>query len=66
MAILPGSDFGRSPTELTARLAFVDFDGTQALANYPEDNRLDQNYLENNCGKTMQAVDLIVDWLESL
>ena len=66
VAILPGSDFGRSPTELTARLAFVDFDGSQALANYPDDNRLDQNYLENNCGKTMQAVDLIVDWLESL
>ncbi len=27
VAVLPGSDFGRPPEELTARLAYVDFDG---------------------------------------
>lgn len=32
VALLPGSDFGRPSQELTVRLAYVDFDGTQALA----------------------------------
>lgn len=31
VAFLPGSDFGRPTTELTARLAFVDFSGELAL-----------------------------------
>ncbi len=32
MAILPGSNFGRPKKELTARLAFVNFDGAKVLA----------------------------------
>ena len=32
VAVLPGSSFGRPESELTARLAFVDFDGARALA----------------------------------
>jgi aspartate aminotransferase len=31
VAVLPGSDFGRPPAELVARLAYVDFDGAAAL-----------------------------------
>jgi aspartate/methionine/tyrosine aminotransferase len=31
VALLPGSAFGRPPGELTARLCFIDFDGTKAL-----------------------------------
>lgn len=66
VAILPGTDFGRPPTELTARLAFVDFDGSVALYNYPDNNFLDQDYLHNSCGKTIKAVDIIIDWVKSL
>lgn len=36
VAVLPGSAFGRPPEELSVRLAFVDFDGEQAL-NYPDE-----------------------------
>ena len=32
VALLPGSAFGMAETSLTARLAFVDFDGNKALA----------------------------------
>ena len=31
VAILPGHEFGRPAEELTARLAYVNFDGEQAL-----------------------------------
>ena len=34
IAVLPGSDFGREETELSFRLAYVDFDGKQALEQY--------------------------------
>ncbi|MFN2353612.1 MAG: pyridoxal phosphate-dependent aminotransferase [Desulfopila sp.] len=66
VAILPGSDFGRSHHDLTARLAFVDFDGAEALRNYPADGRLDMDYLQRYCGKTVDAVDKIAGWLEAL
>ena len=66
VAILPGSDFGRSHHDLTARLAFVDFDGAEALRNYPADGRLDTDYLQRYCGKTVDAVDTIAGWLDTL
>lgn len=66
VAILPGSDFGRPEGELTARLAFVDFDGAAALKNYPQNNALDSGYPARNCGPTLEAVDRIVSWLEAL
>jgi len=66
VAILPGSDFGRPEQELTARLAFVDFDGAAALKNYPQDHRLDSTYLGQNCHATLEAVDRIVSWLQAL
>jgi len=34
VALLPGSAFGMRPSSLTARLAFVDFDGNKALENF--------------------------------
>lgn len=66
VAILPGSDFGRNPGELTARLAFVDFDGGLALQQYPEDGVLNREYLLRCCGRTVEAVERLVGWLEAL
>jgi len=45
VAVLPGSDFGRPEEELTVRIAFVDFDGNKALANYPEDGNVDRAFI---------------------
>ena len=67
VAILPGSEFGRPPGELTARLAFVDFDGARALINAegtPLDRPLPGEFLGENCNRVVTAVERIRDWLQ--
>lgn len=67
VAILPGSSFGRPTSELTARLAFVDFDGARALAaaeQQPADQPLNGDFLSTYCSKVITAVDKICDWLK--
>jgi aspartate aminotransferase len=59
-------DFGRSPAELTARLAYVDFDGARALYgadSIPIEKPLDDDYLETYCGGVLEAVDHIAQWV---
>ncbi|HSM02896.1 MAG TPA: aminotransferase class I/II-fold pyridoxal phosphate-dependent enzyme [Acidimicrobiia bacterium] len=66
VALLPGSAFGRSPHELTARLAYVDFDGAQALAAaeaIPRDQELDAAFLDQYCANTIRAAEVIADWI---
>ncbi|ROR32880.1 pyridoxal phosphate-dependent aminotransferase [Inmirania thermothiophila] len=65
VAILPGTDFGRPAAELTARLAFVDFDGARALVAaeaVPPHQELDDDFLETYCGRVLAAVQRVVDW----
>lgn len=67
VAILPGAEFGRPDEELTARLAYVNFDGAQALmgaSQIPADHTLDADFLETHCPSTMEAVRALVAWLE--
>jgi aspartate aminotransferase len=66
VAILPGVDFGRRSEELTARLAYVDFDGARALYgadSIPIEKPLDDEYLEQYCGGVLEAIDRIADWI---
>lgn len=66
VALLPGEDFGRPPEELTARLAYVAFDGARALAaaeNEPRDNPLNGEFLERYCGQVTEAARRIAAWL---
>lgn len=66
VAILPGSSFGRPEGELTARMAFVDFDGARALAAVEQiasEEKLDETFLREYCGKVLMAIDLMTDWL---
>lgn len=66
VALLPGSDFGRPPEELTARLAYVDFDGAKALAaveTKPRDARLEVTSVETYAPRVLRAVDRIAEWL---
>lgn len=68
VAILPGSNFGRKPEELTARLSYVDFDGKaalEALRSIPEDRPLSEDFLMRNCGHVMKAMDRISEWMNS-
>ena len=65
VAILPGSNFGRPDDELTARIAYVNFDGARALAMAqlaPADKPLDEEFLRNCCGGVLRSIDLICDW----
>jgi aspartate aminotransferase len=68
VAILPGSDFGRPESELTARMAYVDFDGARVLAaaeQRPLDTPLDGAFLTTFCGNVVRAVDLIGEWVRN-
>jgi aspartate aminotransferase len=65
VAILPGSDFGRPPHELTARVAYVDFDGARALAAAEQldlAETLDEGFLRTYCGSILTAVERIEHW----
>lgn len=67
VALLPGSVFGRPAEELTARLAYVDFDGAKALASVesiPPYKNLDEYFLKDNFSHLIDAIDLIGDWLD--
>jgi len=67
VAILPGSDFGRPKDELTARLAYVDFDGARALSvveSSPDGFVIDDNFLVTHCPNVVAATRLICDWVK--
>ena len=66
VAILPGNVFGCSPEELSARLAYVDFDGARALVaaeQIPNSKPLDISFLKLYAPKVMAAIDRICNWL---
>jgi aspartate aminotransferase len=67
VAMLPGSAFGRPEFELSARIAYVDFDGeaamTAAEAIIKEDDITDE-FIEKYCGSTIKAIQLICDWIK--
>ena len=69
VALLPGSVFGRPENELTARLAYVDFDGARALAaaeTLPPYKTPDDDFLNTNCSHIIEAIDLICSWVKGL
>lgn len=67
VAILPGSEFGRPATELTARLAYVDFDGARAMAvleSHGEDYQVDETFLVTHCPNVVAATEAICRWVQ--
>jgi len=68
VAIIPGYAFGREKSELTARLAYVNFNGKEvlkAVQGMSEDERVTEDFLNNYCKDTLEAIDLILDWLHA-
>jgi aspartate aminotransferase len=63
VAALPGSDFGRPATELTVRLAYVDFDGWAALQAADPGVPADAVFARRHCARVMTAGRHIADWL---
>lgn len=67
VAILPGAAFQRQPEELTARLAYVDFDGAKALSaseTVPIDEPLPNGFVEHWCGRVIEAMTRIAEWVQ--
>ena len=64
VALLPGTAFGMAPDTLTARLAYVDFDGTAALADVSsfEDGNA-ESFVTQHAGKMMDGTRLLCEWL---
>ena len=66
VALLPGSAFGRDESELTARLSYVDFDGTKALTAVqviPKEQPLDETFLRRQAPRILAAIDAIGAWI---
>ncbi len=69
VAILPGSAFERPASELTVRLAYVDFDGGAALsasARTPLNEPLPSDDLGTTCGKVLEGIDALCAWLTKM
>ena len=68
VALLPGSDFGRATEDLTARLAYVDFDGGHLLSQVDADSQtlLSQAFIHEHCNRLETAIELICSWCENL
>jgi aspartate aminotransferase len=66
VAIIPGESFGRPAEEFTVRLAYVDFNGAEALAAseaIPIDQPLPDDFTRRHCPNVVKAADLLADWV---
>ena len=69
VAILPGADFGRQPEELSARIAYVDFEGKEALdaaRMYSQENNLGEEFVRTYCPRVAEGFDRLEEWLGNL
>ncbi|PKP51416.1 MAG: aspartate aminotransferase [Bacteroidetes bacterium HGW-Bacteroidetes-1] len=69
VALLPGVDFGHQPEELLARMAYVDFDGKNALekvSGYYADKKLTEDFVRDDCPNIWEGVHRMIDWFQSL
>lgn len=69
VAILPGDAFGADISDLTARLAYVDFDGEVVLNKCMQqelNKDLGEEFLQANCGKVIAGVQNISDWIKAV
>jgi aspartate aminotransferase len=67
VALLPGKVFGRSAAELNARLAYVNFDGKEALQTSKSisvDNPLTMHDLGDNVINVKYGIEKLIDWLK--
>jgi aspartate aminotransferase len=68
VATIPGSSFGRPPTELTVRMAYVDFDGGPALASAERIEgpvELDEAFVRQHCPRVTDAMDRVAAWVQA-
>lgn len=70
VAILPGSAFLKEANSLTARLAFVNFDGKRVLSEFEKDslsltNPVNESFIRRVCPDTTKATETLCNWTKS-
>lgn len=66
VALLPGTAFGMEPQHLSARLAYVDFDGVKALEAAKKielKQPLGSDYTKEYFSRVLQGIDKICEWV---
>ena len=64
-AMLPGSDFGINENHLITRIAFVDFDGKQALDLAKNHSHLSENFLKIACPNIINGINELKNWISN-
>ena len=64
-AMLPGSDFGINENHLITRIAFVDFDGKQALDLAINLSHLSEEFLKKACPNIVNGINELKDWISN-
>ena len=62
--MLPGSDFGLEESKLLSRIAFVDFDGAEALRLIAEE-QFSIEQLDVICPRITEGISLLKDWINN-
>lgn len=62
-AMLPGSDFGINENHLITRIAFVDFDGKQALDLANNQSHISEEFLKKACPNIINGINELKDWI---
>ncbi len=69
VATLPGVVFGQPESELSARIACVDFDGGKALeavSEMLEDSDPGKGFLDTYCQPTVDGIQRLCDWFRRM
>lgn len=69
VAMLPGSDFGLSSGTLVSRIAYVDFNGAEALhaaAGEWAGKKLNGAFIQAYCPRIAEGTRVLIDWLKEL
>ena len=62
--MLPGSDFGLEKGKLLSWIAFVDFNGEEALRLISEEESSINN-LDQICPRIVKGISLLKDWINN-
>ena len=64
-AMLPGSDFGMENELLISRIAFVDFDGGNALNLIKNNKNIPDDFLQIACPKIIKGIKKLKEWINN-
>lgn len=69
VVLLPSTAFGVDSTHLSARLAYVDFDGNAALAASEAvglDKELPEDFCDRYCARTLEGTAALANWMQTM